>query len=168
LLRLKIQGCAAWPLDLAPSALSNSAADVNNGIAPARLPTGHQTGVVEGRAHRASLARRPDVPHSLGGTDLVVFHPHTRYEHGRPTWLSLGGRRQPHAIKTDLRPAADALYLAQAFYAHEQGPNAVPIDQIAYSADEPLPTLWLPEGKFRIRIIDESGKTLGENSMAGR
>jgi hypothetical protein len=101
---------------------------------------------------------------SLDGTDLAIFHPRTRYEHGRPNWLSLGGRRQPHVIQIDLRPAAGALYLAQAFYAHEQGPNAVPIDQSAYSGDEPLPTLWLPEGKFGIRIINESGKTQREYS----
>ncbi len=101
---------------------------------------------------------------SLGGTDLSIFHPRTRYDRGRPTWLSLGGRRQPHAVQTELHPAAGAPYLAQAFYAHEQDPDAVPIDQIAYSADEPLPTLWLPEGKFRIRVVDESGKTLREYS----
>ncbi len=58
--------------------------------------------------------------------DLAVFNPRTRYERGRPSWLSLGGRRQTHAVQSDQRPAAGALYLAQAFYAHEEGPDAAP------------------------------------------
>jgi hypothetical protein len=98
--------------------------------------------------------------------DLAVFHPRTRYERGRPSWLSLGGRRQPHAVQGDQRPAAGAVYLAQAFYAHEAGPDAAPIDQIAYGDDGPLPTLWLSAGKFRVRIVDESGKTLHEYAAA--
>ena len=105
---------------------------------------------------------------ALDGTDLAIFHRRTRYENGRPSWLSLGGRRQPHAIQTDLRPAAGAMYLAQAYYAHEEGPDAVPVDQTVYSADEPLPTLWLPDGKFRVRIIDESGKMQDEYWTAAK
>jgi hypothetical protein len=98
------------------------------------------------------------------GYDLVVFHPRTHYENGRPTWLALGGRRKAHSVQGEVRPAEGASYLAQAFYAQEQGAEAVPVDQLEYGADEPVPTLWLPSGEFRIRIIDESGKTLHEYS----
>lgn len=96
--------------------------------------------------------------------DLAVLHPRTRYENGRPTWLALGGRRKPHTLKTDVHPPQDASYLAQAFDAREQGPEAVPVDQMEYGGEEPVPTLWLPSGKFRIRIVDESGNTLHEYS----
>ena len=36
--------------------------------------------------------------------DVVIFHPRTRYENGRPTWMALGGRRTAHAVKTEARP----------------------------------------------------------------
>lgn len=100
------------------------------------------------------------------GYDLVVFHPRTRYPNGRPTWMSLAGRRKAHAVQGDVHPAGGASCLAQAFYANERGPEAVPVDQVEYGADEPLPTLWLPSGKFCIRIIDDSGKSLHEYSMS--
>jgi hypothetical protein len=103
------------------------------------------------------------VPASVRETyDLVVFHPRSRYENGRPTWLALGGRRKPHAVKTELRLPKGSSYLAQAFIAKEEGTDAVPVDQMEYGADEPAPTLWLPAGECRIRIIDDSGKSLHE------
>lgn len=101
------------------------------------------------------------------GYDLLVFHPRTRYERGRPTWMSLGGRRKAHSVEGDVRPGESDSYLAQTFYAAEQGPEAVPVDQMEFAAGEPLPTLWLPSGEFRVRIIDESGETLLEYSTSG-
>lgn len=74
----------------------------------------------------------------------------------------MGGRRRPHTVKTEARPPQDSSYLAQAFYAQETGDEAVPVDQMEYTADEPAPTLWLPPGEFRIRVIDDRGATLGE------
>ena len=44
--------------------------------------------------------------------------------------------------------------------------DAVPVDQMEYGEEEPVPTLWLPSGEFRVRIVDESGKTLHEYSTA--
>ncbi len=49
----------------------------------------------------------------------------------------------------------------------KKAPTPRPIDQIAYGADEPPPTLWLPAGKFRVRVVNESGKTLHEYVAAG-
>jgi hypothetical protein len=48
----------------------------------------------------------------------------------------------------------NSLRQAQAFYTKEMGPEAVPIDQVEYSYDEPIPTLWLPPGEMHIRIVD--------------
>ncbi len=94
--------------------------------------------------------------------DLVIFHPRSRYEKGRPTWLGLGGRRKPCAVRTALHPPKGSTYLAQAFAAREEGAETVPVDQMEYGADEPIPTLWLPKGNFRIRIVDGAGKALQE------
>jgi hypothetical protein len=96
--------------------------------------------------------------------DLVVLHPRTRYENGRPTWLGLGGRREPYTVQAGVPLRRDASYLAQAFFATEQGPDAVPVDQMEFVGDEPLPTLWLPPGQFRVRILDESGTIVHEYS----
>jgi hypothetical protein len=99
--------------------------------------------------------------------DLMVFHPRTRYQHGRPTWLALGGRRKPYAVRTTLRPAMGSSYLVQAFAAKEEGSEAVPVDQVEYGPDELQPTLWLPKGDLRIRIVDGSGKVLQEYARKG-
>jgi hypothetical protein len=99
--------------------------------------------------------------------DLVVFHPRSRYENGRPTWLALGGRRRAHAVRTEGRPPPGSSYLAQAFAAGEKGRDAVPVDQIEFGPDEPAPTLWLPAGECRIRVVDEGGKVLHEYVTKG-
>jgi hypothetical protein len=94
--------------------------------------------------------------------DLTVIHPRSRYENDRPTWLAMGGRRTAHQVKTEVRPLQGASYLAQAFYAEEMEPEAVPIDQMEYDHGERVPTLWLPPGKMRIRIVDQEAKVLHE------
>ena len=101
--------------------------------------------------------------------DLSVIHPRSRYENGRPTWLEMGGRRTPHAVKTEFRPAEGKTYLAQAFLVEEMSPEAVPVDQMVYDSGEPLPTLWLPRsGKFQIRIVDEDAKIVDEYGLSDR
>jgi len=101
--------------------------------------------------------------------DLSVIHPRSRYENGRPTWLEMGGRRTPYTVKTDALPSEGKSYLAQAFYAEEEEPRAVPIDQMACDRDEPLPTLWLPtSGKFRIRIVDDKAAVVEEQGIFSR
>lgn len=94
--------------------------------------------------------------------DLMVIHPRSRYENGRPTWLALGGRRSPHAVGCDARPTSGESYLAQAFYKEEMGAEALPVDQMEYTADEPAPTLFLPRGEFCVRIIDQRGAAIEE------
>jgi len=92
--------------------------------------------------------------------DLVLFHARSRYENGRPTWMSLGGRRSPHIVRTELRPSPGSTYLAQALYEKERDIDAVPIDQMEYGPDGPIPTLLLPAGDIRVRIVNASGQTL--------
>jgi hypothetical protein len=103
------------------------------------------------------------VPKSYQGSyDLVVFHPRSKYENGRPTWLAIGGARHSTALSGIERLPKGKRYLAQAFYPNEEMKTAVPADQIVYTADSVPPTLWLPKGEMHIRIIDESGNSVLE------
>jgi hypothetical protein len=141
---------------------------------PEREPADYRFAVEKGLVKdRPVVLREADakgycVPASVRGTyDVVVFHPRSRFENGRPTWLALGGRRKPHTVKSEARPPAGASYLAQAFLKKEEGNDAVPIDQMEYGTDEPVPTLWLPTGEIRVRIVDEAGKVIHEYETKG-
>ncbi len=102
----------------------------------------------------------PDDPAAY---DLVVFHPRTLYEFGRPTWLSEDGQRQAYILPGDLGIPANTPALVQAFYANEDAAVAVPIDQIEVMPGlNPLPALMLPAGRFRLRVVDGAGKVLRE------
>ena len=102
----------------------------------------------------------PDDPAAY---DLVVFHPRTLYEFGRPTWLSEDGQRQAYILPGDLGIPANTPALVQAFYADEDAAVAVPTDQIEVKPGlNPLPALMLPAGRFRLRVVDGSGKVLRE------
>ncbi len=102
----------------------------------------------------------PDDPAAY---DLVVFHPRTLYEFGRPTWLSEDGQRQAYVLPSDLGIPANTPALVQAFYASENAAVAVPTDQIEVKPGlNPLPALMLPSGRFRLRVVDGAGKVLRE------
>ena len=95
--------------------------------------------------------------------DLVVFHPRTLYQFGRPTWLSENGQRQAYILPGDLGIPANTPALVQAFYANEDANIAVPIDQIEVKPGlNPLPALMLPAGRFHLRVVDGTDKVLRE------
>jgi hypothetical protein len=107
------------------------------------------------------------------GHDLKVFHPRSRYENGRPTWLRLGGLRRPQPIgfgKLKL-PARQRQFLGQepllvqAFVAGESA-DAVPVDQVVIYPTKQAPVLMLPKGKVRVRAIDRAGRVLGHYETA--
>src|SRR5215213_400971 len=103
------------------------------------------------------------------GYDMLVFHPRMQYENGRATFLKTMLARR--AVKIDLKKlklktrgqtfAETEPVLIQAFYAQESN-DAVPVDQIILYPNKQIPTLMLPQGKFRIRAMDKSGKTLNQ------
>jgi hypothetical protein len=62
--------------------------------------------------------------------------------------------------KTKKSPISQPI-LIQAFAAAEKG-DAVPVDQILLNDGRPPMPLILPNGKFRIRALDQSGRILGE------
>ena len=102
----------------------------------------------------------PDDPTAY---DLIVFHPRTVYEFGRPTWLSLNGTRQAYVLPSDLGVPANASVLVQAFYENEPPASAIPIDQVEILPGlSPRPALMLPAGRFHLRVVDGSGAVLRE------
>ncbi len=106
------------------------------------------------------------LPQNSDGADIAVIHPPAKYRNGRPAWLSTGGWRQPRSIAQlpayraavpELRKAG--VTLLQVFLLADK-PDAVPVDQFLI-ADPLKPAVpMLPDGKYRLRIVDRDGKTL--------
>ncbi|HVU57529.1 MAG TPA: hypothetical protein VHD83_20840 [Puia sp.] len=88
--------------------------------------------------------------------DLSVIHPSTSYQDGRPTWLSLGGLRQPVPIK----PSSPAVFFVQAYYQDEIAENKnkpwqlVPADQTYIPGGKKLYLLYLKKGKYDVYFRD--------------
>jgi len=107
-----------------------------------------------------------------GYTVSVIFPPQ-QLRRGRPTWLSLGGLRQPYVVNGD-RCAEHFPCLIEARYASE-GDDAIPADRMVL---DPLPAtatlndrvrhgqsipsgeLYLRPGKYRLNISDKDAYTL--------
>jgi hypothetical protein len=88
--------------------------------------------------------------------DLSVIHPPTIYSDGRPTWLNLGGQRQPVTVK----PSSPAVFLVQAYYQDEISQNdnkpwqLVPADQTYIAGGKKLYLLYLKKGKYVVYFRD--------------
>jgi hypothetical protein len=88
--------------------------------------------------------------------DLCVIHPPTQYKDGRPTWLDLGGLRQPFAVK----PPVENVYFVQAYYqseiiANDDAPwQLIPADQTYITNGAGNYLLYLRKGKYRIYFRD--------------
>jgi len=88
--------------------------------------------------------------------DLCVIHPPTVFQDGRPTWLSLDGRRQPTYIK----PTSAAVYFVQAYYQNEIENNdntpwqLVPADQTYITGGKKNYLLYLKKGKYKVFFRD--------------
>ena len=88
--------------------------------------------------------------------DLCVIHPPTVYKDGRPTWLNLGGLRQPTIIK----PPVPGVYLVQAYYLSEFENNdntawqLVPADQSYITNGKENYLLYLKKGKYKVFFRD--------------
>lgn len=101
---------------------------------------------------------------AVGNSDVSIFFPRTRYVHGRPDWLPRLLDRVPVPIPPELAKTKSML-LAQAWPKGEPV-TAVPIDQILLMPGDPLPALMLPRrGQFQIRVIDPTGKAVGQTEL---
>jgi len=88
--------------------------------------------------------------------DLSVIHPPVSYQDGRPTWLTLGGTRQPFYVK----PPSLSTYLVQAYYQDEIANNEnkpwqlVPADQTYIQGGKKNYLLYLKKGKYTVIFRD--------------
>ena len=90
-----------------------------------------------------------------GQYDVSVFFPPQRFRNGRPTWLSLGGLRQPYPVAAvDYCPNRTPCLLE----ARAQGEShaAVPFDRVLLTHRQPVSTLWLPPGRYRLGVRDRT------------
>lgn len=110
--------------------------------------------------------------HKGNGFDLIVFHPRSHYENGRPIWLKMDGRRRAEKInlkKLKLKARNQTFaetnpVLIQAFVEGESA-DAIPIDQFILHPNQNIPPLMLPKGNFNIRAMDEKGKIAGQYNL---
>jgi len=108
-----------------------------------------------------------------GGYDVSVIFPPQEMRDGRPTWLALGGLRQPYFISGD-RCRRQFPCMVTARYANE-GEDAVPADRIVLDpmapnsgmqnlvqmgGDTPTTELYLRPGKYDLRYTGEGGHQL--------
>lgn len=112
-----------------------------------------------------------------GYTVSVIFPPQ-QLRRGRPTWLSLGGLRQPYVVNGE-RCKEHFPCLVEARYADE-GDDAIPADRMVL---DPLPAiatlndrvrqglgapsgeLYLRPGKYRLSMSDSNTSTLFRQSI---
>jgi hypothetical protein len=92
--------------------------------------------------------------------DLAVIHPRTLYRDGRPTWLTLGGRRQPFYVK----PPSPQTFLVQAYYQfesfHLRPGQAIPADQTYVATATGSYLLYLRRGNYILIFRDKSYRVL--------
>ena len=93
--------------------------------------------------------------------DVTVCLPRSRYEHGRPSWLVLGGARQATPLPHDVCGSA-SLCLVEARQADE-GADAIPIDRIDVRAGEVPAAQMLPAGTLIVDVLDIDGTKLSSS-----
>ena len=95
--------------------------------------------------------------------DLQIFHPRTTLVNGRPSWMTLYGLRTPYFIN-NLKIDKDCPCIVSA-HIKEEGPDAVPIDQITLRKRDNNKALMLPMGKFVIKIKDKTGRLIRKSVL---
>ena len=89
--------------------------------------------------------------------DIMVFHPFTKYEKGRPSWLL---KNNKNFIKFDIAQKKDINYpiLVLAFKESENYKQAIPVDIIEANNSSEDIYLALRAGNFNVIIVDQRGK----------
>jgi len=119
----------------------------------------------EGRIEGPTIFVRDGHPLSLApeSVDATLFHPRASLSRGRPTWLSIGGRRVAHSVPTALVPSG-VHALVRAWPVDEPS-EAIPIDQVEVTSTGPRPALLLEAGTYRVEAQTAAGDLLGVTQM---
>lgn len=115
----------------------------------------------EGRIQGPTIFVRDGEPWSTAPKfqDATLFHPRATLDRGRPTWLSIGGRRTPHPVPADLVP--DGVHALVRVWPIDEPPEAIPVDQVEVNPTGPRPVLFLAAGTYRIEAQTAEGSPLG-------
>ncbi|MCY4128903.1 MAG: hypothetical protein OXG15_06630 [Gammaproteobacteria bacterium] len=107
-----------------------------------------------------STDERVDVSAS---TDIEVFGVQTSYEHGRPSWMRMGGLREP--VWFDTPKCVDQTCILEAMDPSE-GEHAVPYDRVEAKHAERI-ALFLPSNsQSNVRILDLDTEILTERPVS--
>ncbi|WP_409417166.1 hypothetical protein [Flavobacterium sp. PS2] len=82
--------------------------------------------------------------------DCSIIHPITKYNNGRPNWLTLSGERKTYKIPNSIITEYPALVLAYRNNEFEQ--NGIPADIIEISDKNQIGNLILSKGDYKITI----------------
>lgn len=110
---------------------------------------------------RPTVFRREDgswlvSPLFSGRVDMTIYHPALRMVEGRPAWLAADPDRRPVRLAPFSEPPGHPLVI-EAVYPDE-GPAAIPVDQVFDRGDSLDFTLFLPFGEsFTIRLQCPNG-----------
>lgn len=115
------------------------------------------------------------------GYDVSVLFPPVQMRRGRPTWLELGGLRQPYLVNGDAGCKHTYPCLVEARYADE-GADAIPADRVLFDprpeltldrADHARPMngaasgeLYLRPGDYVLGMTDADGRTLSRQTIS--
>ncbi len=84
-----------------------------------------------------------------GAYDVSVFFPPEHLDHGRPTWLALGGLRKPYNVWEAMCGKHTYPCLIEARY-RQEGVDAIPADLAVMQRPGQIVTLWLRPGRYRL------------------
>jgi hypothetical protein len=85
--------------------------------------------------------------------DVMIFNPPTKYIYGRPDWMQMNGYRKIFKLNEF---SLENISFVQAIFADEDLEFAVPVDQTLINNDDPV--LFLPNGDFNLKFLDNEGK----------
>jgi hypothetical protein len=112
------------------------------------------------------------------GYDVSVFFPPQQLRRGRPTWLDLGGLRQPYFFSGERCEHAYPC-LVEARYANESAeaipadrmildatpPNALPEERLRHGQGAPIGELYLRPGQYKLSVTDKDAHTLFQQDI---
>ncbi|MBK8920139.1 MAG: hypothetical protein IPM81_01285 [Saprospirales bacterium] len=91
-------------------------------------------------------------PEGKNQYDILVFHPRTSWDRGRPGWLTQdSAKKWARVPRRKIR--VDFPCLVEARFSHERA-DAVPIDVVVCKSPDDLPPLALYKGKYTLSLRD--------------